>query len=197
MVAGHKTESRKGLIAEVNKHLAPLVEARPRRRLKSAGQLWQRAGRLLIAERLRLDTTRTVSMCASEPVLSNVWYTVKTDGRDLDKALAIWLNGSLGILTRLAIRTSTEGSWGALKKGELEKLPVLDVRAITPEQRRALSDLFDELSGMEFRRLPDMGECPARRALDDGLSGILGLPDLYILRRMLAVEPAVSNRRVA
>ena len=136
-------------------------------------------------------------MCADVPVLSNVWYSVKTEHQDLDKALALWLNSSLGVLSWLAARISTRGGWVALKKGELEKLPVLDLRAITPGQLAAMSALFDELSGMEFRRLPDMGDCPARRALDDGLSGILGLPELYILRRLLAVEPAVSNRRVA
>ncbi len=34
------------------------------------------------------------------------------------------------------------------------------------------------------------------RALDDGLSAILGLPDLSRLRELLATEPVVSNRRL-
>ena len=49
---------------------------------------------------------------------------------------------------------------------------------------------------MEFERLSAMAECPARRALDSGLSAILGLPDLSALRRMLVTEPVVSNRRL-
>ena len=41
-----------------------------------------------------------------------------------------------------------------------------------------------------------MAECAAGCRLDDGLSGILGLPNLEGLRRLLASEPLVSNRAV-
>ena len=196
MVENHDTEYRKGLVAEINKYLRPLENPRPGRRLKSAAELWDKAGQLLIAERLRLNTARVVAMCADEPVLSNVWWPFSAYNPDWDKALALWLNSSLGILALLAVRTSTEGSWVALKKAELAALPVLDARALTPEQLQALSHLFDELAEMEFGRLPAMGECTARRALDDGLSAILSLPDLSTLRRMLATEPVVCNRRL-
>ena len=81
-----------------------------------------------------------------------------------------------------------------MKKADLEALPVLDPRRLSPSQLQALSDLFDELSEAEFQRLPAMARCPARRALDDGLSKILGLPDLAKLRELLASEPVVSNR---
>ena len=83
-----------------------------------------------------------------------------------------------------------------MKKEDLEAMPVLDVRAITPEQLQALSQLFDDVAENEFERLPAMTECASRRRLDDGLSEILGLPNLDGLRRLLASEPVVSNRRL-
>ena len=196
MVENHDTEVVRSIATEPGKYLSPLVEPRPGRRLKSTHRLWQRAGQLLIAERLRLNTTRVIAMSTDRPVLSNVWWPVRTESREWEKALALWLNSSLGILTLLAHRTSTEGSWVALKKADLEELPVLDARALAPAQLQALSELFDEIAGMEFQRLPAMADCPARRALDDGLSAILGLPGLSALRRMLATEPVVSNRRL-
>ncbi len=196
MVENHDTEAMTRLATDPNKYLAPLVEPRPGRRLKSLNQLWRQAGQLLIAERLRLNTTRTIAMRTETPVLSNVWWPVKADSRDWEKALVLWLNGSPGLLTLLAHRTSTEGSWVALKKADLEVLPVLDVRALKPAQLQALSSLFDEIAEMEFERLPAMAHCPARRALDDGLSAILGLPDLSRLRELLASEPVVANRRL-
>ena len=196
MVENHDTEIMRRLATKPNKYLSPLVEPRAGRRLKPQHQLWQQAGQLLIAERLWLNTARTIAMCSSEPVLSNVWWPVSSYTRDREKALALWMNCSLGILTLLARRTSTRGAWVALKKGDLEELPVLDVRALTPAQLEALSGLFDEIAAMEFERLPAMAECPARRALDDGLSAILGLPDLSKLRELLASEPVVSNRRL-
>ena len=83
-----------------------------------------------------------------------------------------------------------------MKKADLEKLPLLDVRALTVEQFHALSGLFDQIAQMEFERLPEMAGCPARRALDDGMSDILRLPDLSRLRELLATEPVVSNKRL-
>ena len=129
-------------------------------------------------------------------VLSNVWWPVRVEDIPTEKALALWLNSSLGILTILARRTSTEGGWVAMKKADLEGLPVLDTHSLSPEQLKGLSDLFDELSEAEFERLPAMVDCLARRSLDAGLSRILGLPDLGKLRELLASEPVVSNRRL-
>ena len=83
-----------------------------------------------------------------------------------------------------------------MKKGDLEELPVLDTRQLSQGQRQALADLFDELVGVEFEPLPSMVGCQFRRALDDGLSRILGLPDLAILRGLLASEPVVTNKRL-
>ena len=110
MVENHDTQQRTRLVSEPDKYLAPLVEARPGRRLKSSEQLWQKAGRLLIAERLWLETNRVIAMRTDVRVLSNVWWPVKTDEIAHEKALAVWLNSGLGLLTLLAQRTSTEGS---------------------------------------------------------------------------------------
>ena len=52
------------------------------------------------------------------------------------------------------------------------------------------------MADAEFERLPGMAYCPARQSLDDGVSQILGLPNLAKLRDLLASEPVVSNRRL-
>ena len=135
-------------------------------------------------------------MSTEMPVLSNVWWPVKTTKHDLDKALCVYLNSSVGILALLATRNTTMGNWVKLKKADLKGMPVLDVRAISASQLQGLSSLFDEMSEAEFERLPGMADCPSRRCLDDGISEILGLPDLDNLRRLLASEPVVSNRRL-
>ena len=72
----------------------------------------------------------------------------------------------------------------------------MDVRAISDSQLERLSKLFDDMAEDEFESLPGMADCPARKRLDDRLSEILGLPDLDNLRRLLASEPVVSNRRL-
>ena len=100
------------------------------------------------------------------------------------------------LLTIMAQRTSTEGGWVAMKKADLEELPVLDIRQLSPAQLHKMSELFDEMVDAEFERLLGMANCPSQRSLDDGVSRILGLADLGTLRTLLASEPAVSNRRL-
>lgn len=196
MVEGHDTERRRWLAAEPDAYLAPLAQPRPGRRLKRLDHLWPKAARLLVAERLRLDTARVVAMWSEREVLSNVWWEVGVEDVRQEKALVLWLNSSLGLLTVLAQRTTTEGGWVAMKKADLEELPVLDTRALSDEQLEDLASLFDELAEAEFARLPDMADCYARSRLDEGLSRILGLPNLQTLRQLLATEPVVSNRRL-
>ena len=62
--------------------------------------------------------------------------------------------------------------------------------------RRTL-DLIDKQ--MVLERRPDMADCPALQALDDGSSRILGFPDLNKLCEIIAAKPVVPNaaRRVA
>lgn len=83
-----------------------------------------------------------------------------------------------------------------MKKADLEELPVLDTLQLSPAQLHAMADLFDRLVEAEFQRLPGMADCTSRRSLDEGVSRILGLPDLATLRTLLASEPVVSNTRL-
>ena len=196
MVEGHDTEQRKTLVCAPDAYLSPLVTPKGGQRPGYGEHLWLQAARLLVAERIWLETNRVIAMRTDTRVLSNVWWPVKIDEIAREKALAVWLNSSLGLLTLLADRTSTRGGWVGMKKADLEQMLVLNVRAITPEQLQALSQLFGDVAEDEFERLPAMADCTARRRLDYGLSDTLGLPNLDGLRRLLASEPVVSNRRL-
>ncbi len=196
LVDRHDTDERKSLLCSPNAYLAPLVIPRGKQNPGYGERLWEQAGRLLVAARFRVNTARVVAMRSRENVLGRMWWTVCVESQDIEKALAAWLNSSVGILTLLAIRNTTMGSWVQPKKADMEVFPVLDPRALSADQLAALFKLFDALAEAEFERLPDMVDCPARRALDDGLSEILGLPNLEGLRRLLASEPVVSNRRL-
>ena len=196
LVAGHDTEQRKSLTCSPDAYLSPLTKPRGGQRPGYGDHLWQQSSRLLVAERLRLDTTRVVAMRSETRVLSNVWWPVRVRDAPTEKALAVWLNSSLGLLTILTQRTSTEGGWVAVKKADLEELPVLDTRRLSPAQLKRLSEFFDDMAEEEFERLPSMADCSARQTLDAGISQVLGLPNLSMLRSLLASEPVVSNRRL-
>ncbi|MDE2801361.1 MAG: hypothetical protein OXK21_00580, partial [Chloroflexota bacterium] len=170
MVENHDTEQRKTMATSPDKYLAPLTAARSGRPLKPIHLLWPLAGRLLIAERLWLETTRVFAMWTNNKVLSNVWWPISTNDEQSEKALAVWLNSSLGLLSVLAERTSTRGGWVGLKKADLEELSVMDTRKLSREQVASLADLFDAMAEEEFQRLPNMTSCTARARLDEGIS---------------------------
>ncbi len=196
MVEGHDTSQHISMRCSHDSYLSPLAIPRGGQRQGYGEHLWQQAGRLLISERLRLNTARVAAMRSDTRVLSNVWWPVKIEDVSVEKALAVWLNSSLGLLTILAERTSTEGGWVAMKKADLKQLQVLDLRSLSSAQLQGMANLFDETAEAEFERLPNMALCLARRSLDEGIAEILGLPDLGNLRHLLASEPVVSNRRL-
>ncbi len=113
------------------------------------------SSRLVITERIRLNTTPVVSLLCSKPVLSNVWWPLKlvrqdNQARNNEKALCMWFNSSLGLLLHFSELFVTAGAFAGIKKTPLEVLPVLDINSLSESQIDALADLFDELAEKEF-----------------------------------------------
>jgi len=128
----------------------------PGRPLRYADLLWDRAGRLLIAERLRLNTHRLTAGWTDRPVLSNVWWPCRPRPQDIgpdeEKGLCIWLNSTPGLIVLLAHRTETEGAWVGFKKSNLEDMPVPDRNVL-----RSLAACFDRLRDRELQPLSRPG----------------------------------------
>ena len=135
-------------------------------------------------------------MRCNTKVLSNVWWPVTLSDDSWEKPLALWLNSSLGILLMLAHRTSTRGSWVANKKADLQVQPVLDFKRISSAKLTLMSNLFDELAGLEFKSLPEMAACDTRTALADRHSEILGVPHVGALLSLISSEPDVPVARL-
>jgi len=129
-------------------------------------------------------------------VLSNVWWPVKlyNPGQEQVKGLALWLNSTLGLLILLGNREETRGAWMDFKKPVLASMPVLDVNSLSVAQLRALAQAYDYLCSQELLPFPHMDRDPVRRQIDQAISQALGLPDLSVLREMLAREPVVCLR---
>jgi hypothetical protein len=181
-------------VAQVpNQYLSPLHKAKADRPLRKANILWPRAGRVLLAERLRLNTQRLAAVRLDSLVLSNVWWPLSLDSQnnDHEKALALWLNSTIGLLVLLAHREETQGAWVDFKKPVLSAMPVLDVRTLKSAQRKRLVDAYGTLSSQPLLPFPQMANDPVRQAIDETLSQTLSLPDFSILRKLLAQEPVV------
>ena len=96
MVKGHDTDYRRSLVCQTDSYLSPLAEPKGGQRPGYGQHLWQQSSRLLISERLWLETVRVIAMRSEERVLSNVWWPVKVADSGIEKTLSAWMNSSLG-----------------------------------------------------------------------------------------------------
>ena len=83
------------------------------------------------------------------------------------------------------------------KKTDLKESSIFEAQPLSDSQNAALSDLFDELAYTEFERLPGMVSCAARGSSDEGISEILGLPDLSKLMAVLVKERVIRAWRLS
>lgn len=191
----HRTDVVRTVAQQPNSFLAPRTKAAKGRNLRDAGLLSSRAGSLLVAERIRFNTVRTVAISTSLPVLSNTWWPVRiyTDDQhdiDAERIMAMWFNSTLGIVSLMAARGDTEGAFVQIKKPILETLPALNPNALTGEQRNALLAGFKSLGLQELQPAMNLTIDPVRHAIDALLMTALAIPgDLSSLRSLVAAEP--------
>jgi len=116
------------------------------------------SSRLLVPDRIRVNTAHVIALYTAEPVLSNIFYALRLkNSKDEDrvKALCLWLNTTWGILSLLANRSETEGAWVNLKMTHWRLQPILDVTRLDEEKVRGLASVFDKYCREELRRLPE------------------------------------------
>jgi hypothetical protein len=196
----HDAQTTKIMQQEPNAFLMPLSEAKATRTLRKAEDLWPLAGRIMVAERIRMNSQRLTCLRVSQLSLSNSWWPVSLKepfrSEEIEKALALWLNSTLGLLLVLANRQETEGAWMKFKKPVLVALPVLDLGGLSAGQLGQLAAAYDEVCREELRPFPEMAADPVRSRIDAAIAQALNLPDFSILRRLLAQEPVVCLRRL-
>jgi hypothetical protein len=191
---GRDSESAQTMCLTPNRYLIRLRQPRRvGRTLRDADALAARASQLLIAERVWLNTLRTMAALFPKPVLSNVWLPLKLLKEDETayKTLCLWWNSSLHVLIMLAYRVETRGAWVAFLRRAIAKCPILNVDALSGEAVEQMAQAFDALSGQPLLPLPQMARDAVRAQVDAAVAHALGLPDLTPLREQLAREPVI------
>lgn len=115
------------------------------------------AARLLVPDRIRIDTAHVIAMFSDEEVISNIFYALRLRQETLEKikALCLWLNTTWGILSVLASREETHGGFIRLKMSQWRLLPILDVDGIEENKVSAFASLFDKFADSPLRRIPE------------------------------------------
>ena len=147
---GGEEEQRIRMATSPNAYALPMIEA-------GKGIFEEKAGRLLVPNRIRVNTAHVISLFADRPVISNIFYAVRLKKETLYrlKALCLWLNTTWGILTILGSREETHGGFISLNQSHWRLLPVLDIDSLSEDRVKAVAAVFDKFHAKEPARIPD------------------------------------------
>lgn len=193
---GYEAHAMSRLCGVANRYLVPLSAPLRGRPLRKVDHVWPKAGRIMIPDKIRLQTRTAVATLLDEPAVSNVWWPVSLlDETDLrhEKVLVLWLNSSLGITLMMAGRVPTEGAFVKFKKPFLRSLMILDVRKLADAQIAKLVASFDAISGLTLKPLSEIATDDVRAMIDSAFADVLKLPVGGGLRELLAREPILTN----
>ncbi|MEM4592791.1 MAG: hypothetical protein QW196_05270 [Sulfolobales archaeon] len=123
--------------------------------------------KFLVPNRIRWNTFRAVAHLSTEPVVSNVYFMVKTDlYENRQKALVLWINSFWGLLTIFSLMEITEEVFTRLNIGQWKMLPVLDVKSLASDVVEKLSKLYEKYRNADFGPLIDQFKTCNRAQLD-------------------------------
>jgi hypothetical protein len=196
-----QTDASKKTIAHApNKYLTPLSHAKPGRTLRDAQLLWSRAGRLMIVERLRLNTQSVTGVVLDRDALSNVWWPVKLKSKQgaerAEHLMALWLNSTFGILGLMGVREDTEGAFVGFKKPSLENMMMPNFKSLKKSQRKILQNTYSDIANETLLPLSKAKEDITRQKIDQAFADAFHIKDSAILREMLAREPIVTMKPI-
>jgi hypothetical protein len=150
MLRGGEEEQRQKIATSPNAYALPIIDA-------GKSIFKEKASRLLVPDRIRVNTAHVVSLFSDVPVISNIFYAVrlKDEKEQRLKALCLWLNTTWGILTILGSREETHGGFVRIKMSQWRLLPVLDIDSLSQDKVKALAAVFNEFKDKEPARIPD------------------------------------------
>ena len=195
----HDTDVTQTMAARPDAH----ITAKPPR-AHLAEKYWRQRGTLMLPQRMRLNTVRTVSVRLDIPALGSLWVPCRFNVSEasnavLEKASCVYLNSSIGILALLGNRTNKIPSYPHFSLDDLRNLTVPDFPSLGDAALTHLAAAYAAHAEDILLPLPQMNECPIRQALDKAVCTALALDPETVatIRRHLAAEPSVTGKRYA
>ena len=171
-------------------------------RTEDAVRLWRNAAHLHINALFRFNANATAAAFTPRRSLGGrAWPPIATENVDHQKALCVWLNCTLGMVSYWMESNRTQGGRGVTGVTAIPSIPVLDVRALTPQALAAAVAIFDDLQEQVMLPANEAYRDPVRQELDRRiLTVVLGLDDesveqLAILRNQWCAEPTVTGTK--
>ena len=193
----HDTEVMQVMAAQSDTHIV----AKPSQ-ANLAARYWQQRSTLLLPNRMRLNTVRVLTVKPDLPAVGSAWSPCNlrgadTDRENLEKAICVYLNSTIGVLALLGDRTNRVPSYPRFSIDDLRNLSVPDFTALGADAIAQLAAAYDAHASAILQPLPQMETDLVRLALDSTVVAALGLDVELVatIRRQLAAEPSVTGRR--
>ena len=201
MLWNHDTKGRswqRSMLVEPDSH----GEVRENRE-KAAEQMWNNsATHLHINRDFQFNANSTAAAFTERPSLGGrAWPTLAAASPQQEKALCIWLNSSLGMMSYWLRSNRNQDGRGGITVTAIPDIPLLDVTRLTATQLEAAVNIFDEMRDKTLLPANEAWRDPIRQKLDQRLfTEVLGLDDkaveqLAILRRQWCSEPTVTSTK--
>jgi len=173
------------------------VEAKNNNYLK----VFNNSSNLLIAEHIFLNNNSLVAVYSDKRVLSTAFWEVKID-ENFAKVLALWFNSTFGFILYNANSISSFGPQINMKKDQLKRVKVLDVRELTKKELQKCIQQFDKIKNQKFDRFPleyrrAYNGSGIKKMVDDFFIELLSLEiSLKEYYEILCSEPIISGKRL-
>ena len=162
----------------------------------------QLMSRLHLNNNFRYNSQPTAACMTPEPSIGGQgWPNLVLGERRQEKALAVWLNTSLGLLTHWSRSNRTQNGLGYLNRLQTGKLPVLDVTQLTNPQLDRMEKIFEQVKESPMLPANDAWQDPIRAQLDQRvLTEVLELEREAVdwirdLRNRWCQEPTLQARK--
>ena len=160
------------------------------------------ATHLHIGVDFRFNANATVAAFTELPSLGGTaWPTLRLASPQYEKAMCVWLNSTLGLISYWMESNRTQNGRGRTTVTAIPDIPVLDVTKISSTQLNAAVKIFSDLQKQPLLPTNEAWRDPVRHKLDQRLlNEVLGLDDkaieqLGILRRQWCSEPTVTSTK--
>ena len=164
-----------------------------------AAEMWQTASHLHLNNKFRFNANSTAATCTPVKALGGVmWPSLKMASTELEKALCVWLNSTLGMAIYWLYADRGQDGRGGTSVTAIPHIPALDVTKLSSQQIDALVTIYEELKNKDLKPANEAWRDDVRKELDRRLlKEVLGLDDtavenLDILRRQWCKEPTVT-----
>ena len=135
------------------------------------------------------------------------WTTLMHDDDAVKKSMVIWLNSTLGLMSRVGYAQTTQRGRSAMQLGAIRDFPVPDFTDISDAgstARKTAEQEFARLSKLELMPASFAWNDPARREIDAVVLTMLGIADdststaMERIRQLWCREPSVhgGNRKI-